>query len=53
MQVFAIIGLHTMGDIVMDAPNFNTFYESFLSVFQVLTPLPCHMHNEDSLHAYT
>lgn len=36
VQVFAIIGLHTMGDIAMDAPNFNTFYAAFLTVFQVL-----------------
>lgn len=25
-----------MGDIAMDAPNFNTFYAAFLTVFQVL-----------------
>lgn len=39
MLVFSIIGLHVFGGALPseEFPNFNTFFNAFLSVFQLLT----------------
>ena len=43
MLVFAIIGLHVFGGALPseEFPNFNTFFNAFLSVFQLLTVSSC------------
>lgn len=39
LMVFTILGLHIFGDLMLDikTPNFHGFFESFLTVFQLLT----------------
>lgn len=41
--VFTILGLHLFGEVELDIgfPNFNSFFNAFITVFQVCSCQPC------------